>query len=501
MNAPLIDPAHRRIVRRTSRKSTLLCALTIAWIGSGCAGRAAPDLALVYDASAQYHGIDRNPIIAVPGILGSMLVDEETGRTVWGAFEPASIDPGDPDGARTFALPMNPDKPLDQSHDRVVSTGVLEQVRIRMLGIPLQVQAYAGVLQTLGAGGYRDKSLGLGGQVDYGSDHYTCFQFGYDWRRDNVESAQRLHEFILQKRQEVKDGHAEHLGLDLALEDVKFDIAAHSMGGLVVRYFLMYGDQPLPEDGSLPELTWAGAKLVDRVIYVGTPNAGSAQTLVQLVEGKKMAPLLPFYPPALLGTFPSTYQLLPRVRHGAVLWDGDADKPVERLMDAGLWDELGWGLASPDQAKVLHVLLPHVDDAAERHRIAIAYLERVLKRAEAFHRALDRPAQNRPANLDQFLVAGDADGTVSHLTVSSRDGVVAVLDEGPGDGTVLRSSALMDERVGGAQAWTPWLQSPLEFESVLFLPDDHLGLTKNPVFRDNVLYWLLEEPRTSGRSS
>jgi len=35
-------------------------------------------------------------------------------------------------------------------------------------------------------------------------------------------------------------------------------------------------------DGSLPELTWAGASNVRKAILIGTPNAGSAKTLDQL---------------------------------------------------------------------------------------------------------------------------------------------------------------------------------------------------------------------------
>jgi triacylglycerol esterase/lipase EstA (alpha/beta hydrolase family) len=59
--------------------------------------------------------------------------------------------------------------------------------------------------------------------------------------------------------------------------DVKFDIVAHSMGGLVARYYLRYGTQDLPPDGSLPELTWAGAQYVDNLIMVGplTPAPSS----------------------------------------------------------------------------------------------------------------------------------------------------------------------------------------------------------------------------------
>ena len=35
---------------------------------------------------------------------------------------------------------------------------------------------------------------------------------------------------------------------------VKFDIVAHSMGGIVARYAMMYGGADLPADGSLPPL-------------------------------------------------------------------------------------------------------------------------------------------------------------------------------------------------------------------------------------------------------
>ena len=62
-----------------------------------------------------------------------------------------------------------------------------------------------------------------------------------------------------------------------------------------------------------------------------------------------------------------------------------------------------------------------------------------------------------------------------------------------GDGKVLRSSALMDERMDGT--WSPYLRSPIEWKSVMFLPESHLELTQTAVFTDNLLFWLLEAPR------
>jgi pimeloyl-ACP methyl ester carboxylesterase len=361
--------------------------------GPACAWRQSDtDLALIYNAAAQHHGPDRNPIIAIPGILGSRLLDTRSGVSAWGAFEPGAANPEDPDGARMIALPIR-DEDLSELSDDVEPAGVLEKVHIELFGIPVDIQAYAGILSTLGAGGYRDRALGLAGEIDYGDRHYTCFQFAYDWRRDNVESARKLRDFILEKREYVRAEHRERFGIDEP--NVRFDIAAHSMGGLVTRYFLMYGGQDLPADGSLPRLTWEGAELVERVILIGTPNAGSAMAFRELVEGTQLAPVLPSYSPALMGTFPSVYQLLPRPRHRPVVWDGDSKQPVD-ILDPEVWERMGWGLAAPSEAGMLEVLMPDVADAAQRRAVALQVQRRMLSRAKAFMRAVDRPAQLPP---------------------------------------------------------------------------------------------------------
>ena len=140
--------------------------------------------------------------------------------------------PRTPDGARLVALPFT--DMMNTPGAAVRADGVLDRVRIRVAGIPIALQAYAEILGTLGIGGYRDESLGLGGQVNYGNDHFTCFQFAYDWRQDNVVNARRLMAFMREKRAYVQGEYARRFGVRDA--PVKFDIAAHSMGGLVARY-------------------------------------------------------------------------------------------------------------------------------------------------------------------------------------------------------------------------------------------------------------------------
>jgi hypothetical protein len=98
-----------------------------------------------------------------------------------------------------------------------------------------------------------------------------------------------------------------------------------------------------PADGTLPQLTWAGSRYVEKLIMVGPPNAGSIDALRILVKGYKPALFLPTYSPAVIGTMPSIYQMLPRSRHRALL--DDKGEVTADIYDPQLWIDNGWGLA------------------------------------------------------------------------------------------------------------------------------------------------------------
>ena len=110
--------------------------------------RDGPDLAVLYNESARHHSPDRNPIIVIPGILGSRLLYTPNGTVAWGAFESGAADPSDPDGARIIALPIGKQDRLSQIYDDVKPTGVLERLHINFAGISLNIQAYAGILRS-----------------------------------------------------------------------------------------------------------------------------------------------------------------------------------------------------------------------------------------------------------------------------------------------------------------------------------------------------------------
>ena len=54
-----------------------------------------------------------------------------------------------------------------------------------------------------------------------------------------------------------------------------------------------------------------------------------------------------------------------------------------------------------------------------------------------------------------------------------------------------RASALADE--SAREDFAPFLVSSVPWSSATFIPDDHVGLTSNPVFTNNVLHLLLEQ--------
>jgi len=99
----------------------------------------APDLEQLYSRAAQVDDFDRNPVVVIPGLIGSRL-ESEDGTVVWGQLGSAFANPKTGAGARRIALPMEEGKSLAELRDDVRATSVLGRLQVKVLGFPSKWQ-------------------------------------------------------------------------------------------------------------------------------------------------------------------------------------------------------------------------------------------------------------------------------------------------------------------------------------------------------------------------
>jgi len=433
-----------------------------------------------------YEGPSRNPVIVIHGFLGSKLKNKATGKEVWGEFSTWDTITGlDNQQIYDLACKMSKDKSLTELDETVDPYSFLESVKIQFFGIPIHVNAYEDLLSILRKSGYTQ----YGKPLPEGKQFYTLFPFYYDWRRDLAYNAAKLHKYILNKRSYLQKEYKRLYGI--TNYDVQFDIVSHSMGGLLSRYYLRYGDKDLPADGTQPNITWKGSQFIDKLLIVGTPNAGYLDTCMELINGLQVAPGTVTYPPALIGTFATYYQMMPVYGFRSVLYEDDPNGPEVDIYDPEVWIKLNWGLANPSQDNILQILLPDIKTSGERREIALDHLTKCLNRAKQFTTAMQEKAIP-PDDVAMFLFAGDAVETRRTALVNRKTGKINVTEYAPGDGKVLTSSARFDLREDGY--WTPYIRSPISWRGTFLLSAAHMGITKSNTFNSNASFCLLVTP-------
>ena len=300
----------------------------------------------------------KNPVILIPGLSGSELRHSETKERVWfKTFRSKSED---------LRLPLQADS--TKMHDKLIATDVLREVK---LGIFPGVDIYGGFIKAMQLrGGYTEEKFDAPSADGYQDSLYV---FAYDWRLDNVGNARLL----LQKL----DALRKHFNKP----NLKFDIVAHSMGGIISRYAAMYGDAEVLNGKDKFQPTWAGSRYFDKIILIGTPNEGAANALNSLVNGFAIGGMridLPFVQDTskyLVFSVPTSFQLLPAP--GSLRVFDDRLEPLEiDLYDTKTWKKYGWDVTN-DKDFPSEFSLPE-------QKAADQYFANVLGRAKRLHEAL-----------------------------------------------------------------------------------------------------------------
>ena len=211
----------------------------------------------VYPQAGAVAASGKTPIIIIPGLTGSELVNAKTGEEVW--FKPTRAKDDD------IRLPISPN--LSANRDNLVPRDIIRSVKL--LKFLPESEIYERLIDALEKrGGYKE---GIWETPPKDGFQDTFYVFPYDWRLDNVENARLLIRKV------------EALKRRLRKPNLKFNIVAHSMGGLLARYAAMYGNADIPGGDIRP--TWAGARHFDKIVLLGTPNEGSVSTIDALLNG------------------------------------------------------------------------------------------------------------------------------------------------------------------------------------------------------------------------
>ena len=437
--------------------------------------------------ASQYEGPLRNPVIVIHGLLGAAISDRE-GNLVWGRFSPAQIASGK--HFHALAHPMKYGVSLSELKNDTFPSGLLEQSEIRILGVQFFLENYEILLNSLKQTGYVPESK----ELMPGKHYPTLFVFYYDWRRDISENAAQLDKFIKEKKKMLQKHYHALYGTENY--DIQFDLVGHSMGGLVARYYLRYGGKILPDNPDLLQKPdWSGAEHVDKIIIIGTPNAGYSDTLLELKNGLRLISGSPAYPPALLGTFLSYYEMLPAPENGMVREKGSGK--IIDLFDINTWIKYKWGLADPDQDSTLSRLLPDIKTKEERRKIALDHLQKALTKAKLFRAAVSYPSNRSPENVSLWLIAGSSVETNSVLEVDER-GKITVAERAAGDGKITFASCCQDQRANGT--WFPYMVSPIKWSAIYPVPGGHMGIM-NSIFFDSILRHILLDIRNPGHKN
>ena len=430
-----------------------------------------PDLQRLYRQSMVVE--DQPPVVFIHGILGSRLRDEKTGEELWfGPLWKLLFD-----HHYDLVMEINPDT-LEPEPGELKAFAVADNTAGK--------DYYGNVLRTLEeAGGYEKATPGQ--EIRPQSKYF--YEFYYDWRLDNTINAAHLADFI------------DRIRLDHGDPNLKVDIIAHSMGGLIARYYIRYGRADVLDSNDFPVNMYGGER-VRRVILLGTPSLGSVVILNAFIDGIQVG--FRKINSEILVTMPSMFQLLPHPINDWIVTAGGA--PLARdIFDVNLWRRFKWSIFDEDtRARILSRYETAAEGEAYLETLE-AYFEKSLERARRFVWSLTVPLPEQHPELIVF--GGDCALTPARILVEEVEGVSeirmypdevtrpipgvdydALLLE-PGDGAVTKASLLGRNTLDPSVRRHRYSFFPLHH--AFLLCEKHDSLTGNISFRDNLLNTLL----------
>jgi len=236
----------------------------------------------------------KQPIILIPGIQGTKLqnINDRNFNVMWSGIKKFFSNIHD--------LKLQKDGLSDIGAERLVERADVEDI------------AYSEIINYLRAKGY------------------NVYIFGYDWRKSNTVSAQKLGELIKK--------------LTNKLNTSKFNFLTHSMGGLVLSAYI--------KSLSVADRN----KIINKAIFTVPPFLGSIEASFNLTIGKSRLFNTSDDFRKVSRTFPSIYELLPVYKGAYEFENNDTARNFNKYDFSTYWQQVSQ-------------LLPNRLDTLQKHRL------------------------------------------------------------------------------------------------------------------------------------
>ena len=222
----------------------------------------------------------KTPVIIIPGILSSYLNENTTNTEVWPNLVKAFMPFGD--DSYLDELAFNQDGQPDLTKPTMLPTDIFRKVTAMNFTVK---DFFDSLIGELSNNGYMENN--------------NLFVFPYDWRLSVQDNVDNVYSPLLTSLKDKVDQVLAQTGAQ------KVDIVAHSMGGLLAKYYIEH----------------YGQGKVDKFVDIATPHLGAPSAANTLVYGDDIGikfgwfGLNPLEMKKISQNSPAVYQLLPSAKY------------------------------------------------------------------------------------------------------------------------------------------------------------------------------------------
>lgn len=322
-------------------------------------------------------------LLFIPGYYGSMLKEKSSNKIRWAKASNFLF-------SQTGVSTQIPGTEIGSTAE-LVTDGVLRNVLI--LPRLWDVDSYGKTLRQLD---------------QFAVEHQMRLETApYDWRDD-------FNNCITTIDQKIKS-------FNLKPDDELY-IVSHSMGALLMTYYIRYGTQ----DVDTAVENWEGLKQIKKIALIAPPLHGLMILFRDMEDGTRIGINRSLLSGLDYSTFKSSYFFLPPKGEDIGLSESKEKVSLE-IHDVAKWEKNHWGPFK--YAKSSEVATVH------------AFVQKYMSRSEKFHALLRAPIKvNPPKRLPMLHMRGLGHETKEYASLKMKDGMISYSfdKEGQvdGDGTV-----------------------------------------------------------------